>query len=150
MTDPLGAKLFVNLSASNARRRLQGFGHGVRKVHSAGRRRAVIIHTATGQHLAELQAKFADVGYASQEDELAESIDSLRNIGPTRAGWLRDVGVSTIEDLRRLGPTLAYRLVKRRQPRASRNLLWALAAGLADRDWRDLSSDEKQRLLADL
>ncbi len=62
MPDPHGDKLYVNLSASQARRRLKGYGHGVRKVQSGGRDRAVIIHTATGQHLAELERKFSDVG----------------------------------------------------------------------------------------
>jgi DNA transformation protein len=62
MPDPKGDKLFVNLGASQVRRRLKGFGHGVRKVQTAGRDRAVIIHTATGRHLHELEAKFADVG----------------------------------------------------------------------------------------
>jgi DNA transformation protein and related proteins len=52
----------VNVGASQARRRLKGFGHGVRKVQSAGREKAVIIHTATGLHLDELEAQFADVG----------------------------------------------------------------------------------------
>jgi len=61
MPDPKGSRLFVNLSPSQARRRLKGFGHGVRKVQSAGRNQAVIIHTATGQHLSELEAMFADV-----------------------------------------------------------------------------------------
>jgi hypothetical protein len=32
MPDPKGNKLFVNLGASQARRRIKGFGHGVRKV----------------------------------------------------------------------------------------------------------------------
>jgi hypothetical protein len=41
--------------------RLQGHGFGVRKVHSDGRNRAVIIHTATGRHREELHALFADV-----------------------------------------------------------------------------------------
>jgi hypothetical protein len=67
MADPKGDKLFVNIGASEARRRLKGFGHGVRKVQSAGRNRAVIIHTATGRHLSELQAKFADVGFSLAE-----------------------------------------------------------------------------------
>jgi hemoglobin len=67
MADPKGKKLFVNLGASQARRRLTGFGHGVRKVQSAGRNQAVIIHTATGRHLQELENKFADVGYSSAE-----------------------------------------------------------------------------------
>jgi DNA transformation protein len=62
MADPKGAHLLVNLGPSQARRRLKGFGHGVRKVQSAGRNQAIIIHTARGRHLAELEAKFADVG----------------------------------------------------------------------------------------
>lgn len=67
MADPKGEKLYVNLGASQVRRRLKGFGHGVRKVQSAGRNRAAIIHTATGGHLLELQAKFADVGFSHRD-----------------------------------------------------------------------------------
>jgi hypothetical protein len=69
MADPKGDRLFVNLSASQVRRRLKGFGHGVRKVHSAGRNQAVIVHTATGRHLAELEAKFADVGFSHRDPQ---------------------------------------------------------------------------------
>lgn len=61
MTEIKGDRLHVNLSASQTRRRLQGHGFGVRKIHSDGRNQAVIIHTATGQHLDELRALFADV-----------------------------------------------------------------------------------------
>jgi hypothetical protein len=67
MPDLKGDKLFVNLSASQARRRLKGFGHGVRKVQSAGRNQAVIIHTATGRHLQELEAKLVDVGFSAAD-----------------------------------------------------------------------------------
>ena len=146
MPDPKGSYLFVNLGASQVRRRLKGFGHGVRKVNSAGRNRAVIIHTATGRHLQELQNKFADVGFASDELELHEPIDNLRNLGPASAAWLRDAGISTIAQLERLGPVLAYQLVKQKHSAASLNLLWALAAGLSNRDWRDLSEQEKAAL----
>jgi hypothetical protein len=76
MADPKGDKLYVNLGASQARRRLKGFGHGVRKVQSAGRNRALIIHTATGQHLAELEHKFADVGFSSTEAGLNAPIEN--------------------------------------------------------------------------
>lgn len=48
--------------------------------------------------------------------------------------------------LERLGPVVAYRLVKQRQPKASLNLLWALAAGLKGKDWRELTESTKQRL----
>ena len=74
----LSSKLFVNLGASQTRRRLKGFGHGVRKVQTAGRNQAVIIHTASGQHLAELDAKFADVGFSAKSHELSEPIENLR------------------------------------------------------------------------
>lgn len=69
MPDLKGDKLFVNLGASQVRRRLKGFGHGVRKVQSAGKNQAIIIHTATGRHLQELESKFADVGFSSGGSE---------------------------------------------------------------------------------
>jgi hypothetical protein len=150
MPSPKGSTLFVNLSPSQARRRLKGFGHGVRKVQSAGRNQAVIIHTATGQHLLELEAKFADVGFSTTESGLSEPIDNLRNLGPASAAWLREVGITTIAELERLGPALAYRLVKQKQPKSNLNLLWAMAAGLSDRDWRQLTEDEKERLKGDV
>ena len=78
MAEPKGDKLFVNLGASQVRRRLKGFGHGVRKVQSAGRNQAAIIHTATGHHLRELEQKFADVGWAASENDL--SSDRLQNL----------------------------------------------------------------------
>jgi hypothetical protein len=40
---------------------LKGHGFGVRKVETAGNNRAVIIHTATGEHLRQLEALFEDV-----------------------------------------------------------------------------------------
>ncbi|MCA9267370.1 MAG: TfoX/Sxy family DNA transformation protein [Planctomycetales bacterium] len=146
MPDPKGDKLFVNVSAAAARRRLKGFGHGVRKIQSNGRNQAVVIHTATGRHLEELQRQFDDVGFACTELELGESVENLRNLGPTSAAWLREAGMHTVAELRRLGPALAYRRVKKQQPKVSLNLLWALAAGLADLDWRELTAAQKQAL----
>jgi hypothetical protein len=69
MADPKGFRLLVHLSASQTRRRLKGFGHGVRKVQSAGRDQAIVIHTATGKHLEELMSLFSDVGCESAESE---------------------------------------------------------------------------------
>ncbi len=145
-----GHRLYVNLGASQVRRRVKGFGHGVRKVQATGRNQSVIIHTATGQHLRELKSLFADVLTTEVEDLLAAPIENLRNLGPKSAMWLKEAGIGTIAELMRLGPVLAYRIVKQRQPSVSLNLLWALAAGVADRDWRDLSDEEKQRLAGEL
>jgi hypothetical protein len=69
MNDIKGYRLYVNLGASQVRRRLKGIGYGVRKVQSAGRGQAVVIHTATGQHLCDLAAIFADVGCRAPEQE---------------------------------------------------------------------------------
>jgi DNA transformation protein len=150
MGEPKGQMLFVNLGASQARRRLKGFGHGVRQVQSAGRNRATIIHTATGRHLKELEAQFSDVGFSYTETELAEPIDNLPNVGSTSASWLREVGIRTISDLERIGPVAAYKLTKQKHPEATLNLLWALEAGLLGKDWREISDADKKRLRFEL
>lgn len=72
MTGVKGNRLHVKLSASQVRRRLMGLGFGVRKVESAGRGEAVIIHTATGQHLRELQSIFEDVIASPAKPETEE------------------------------------------------------------------------------
>jgi DNA transformation protein len=74
----------------------------------------------------------------------------LRNLGPTSVEWLSQVGVRTVADLRRLGPVVAFRLVKARFPQATVNMLWALAAGLDGRDWRELTDADKVRLRQEL
>ncbi len=56
-----GDRFYVALNASQARRRLKGRGFGVRKVESAGTHRAMIIHTATGEHLQKLLALFQNL-----------------------------------------------------------------------------------------
>ena len=73
-------------------------------------------------------------------------IESLPNLGPKSGQWLREAGITTIADLERLGPVVAFRLVKQRQPKASLNLLWAMAAGLKGMDWRELTEATKKRL----
>ena len=56
----------------------------------------------------------------------------------------------TRADLERLGPVVTFQLVKQRQGNTSLNLLWAMAAGLAEMDWRELTDGDKQRLLLEL
>jgi DNA transformation protein len=73
-------------------------------------------------------------------------IESLRNLGPKSSRWLREAGISTIAELRRLGSVAAFPLVKQRQPKAGLNLLWALAAGLKGIDWRKLTEETRTQL----
>lgn len=76
MSTPQGDRLYVNLGASAARRRLKGRGLGVRKVESAGKNRAAIVHTATGPNLRKLEALFSDALDTETADaELVEEPD---------------------------------------------------------------------------
>ncbi|HBH52058.1 MAG TPA: hypothetical protein DDY91_09210 [Planctomycetaceae bacterium] len=71
MSNVKGHRLIVNLGASQVRRRLKGHGYGVRQIQSAGRNRAVVIHTATGSHLTalvELLAPFAERPTADDDE----------------------------------------------------------------------------------
>lgn len=65
-------RLYVRLGASQVRRRLKGHGYGVKRVETAGNRRALIVHTATGAHRDELHALFADVIDSSEEHDDAK------------------------------------------------------------------------------
>lgn len=72
-------------------------------------------------------------------------VHELRNLGPKSGEWLKAVGFSTIGDLRNVGAVVAYKIVKQRFS-VSLNLLWAMVAGLQDKDWRSLTEEDKRRL----
>ena len=76
-----------------------------------------------------------------------EDLTSLRDIGEVSARWLRAVGITTVAELRRVGPPEAYgRVVFRFGKAANRNLLYALAMGLEGRAYNDATDAEKRRL----
>jgi len=77
-------------------------------------------------------------------------IEGLRNLGATSAAWLRSVGILTQRQLRDFGAVVAFKIVRDKNPKASLNLLWAMAAGLEGRDWRELSALEKESLRVEL
>jgi DNA transformation protein len=84
-------------------------------------------------------------------DEDRLPVASLRNLGTKSAMLLAEAGIRTITELRMLGPVKAYQRAKALKPSSvSLNLLWAIAAGLEDRDWRDLTPKEKDSLLAQI
>ena len=61
-------------------------------------------------------------------------IEQLPNLGPRSVVWLRAAGIESVEQLRRLGPEMAFVIVRQHNSRVTLNLLWALVAGLAGRD----------------
>lgn len=79
MADIKGFRLYVKLGAAQTRKRLRGVGYGVRKVETAGKGRACIIHTATGDHRRALYAVFGDLVDSPLDDEVeAGKISGVR------------------------------------------------------------------------
>lgn len=70
----------------------------------------------------------------------------LRNIGPASAQWLEEIDIGTRADLERIGPVLAYRVLKSQQPSVSLNLLYALHGALTGERWDQLSTETRERL----
>lgn len=73
-------------------------------------------------------------------------IETLPNLGPTTAGWLRAAGVPTVAALRMIGPLAAYQLCALDGRAVALTLLYALEAGLQGRHWQDLTPEERTRL----
>ncbi len=73
--------------------------------------------------------------------------DVLLRLGPVSAGWLREIGIETEDELRRVGVVQAYRQVKAIHPReATLNLLYGLEAALVGIHWNDLPPQRKAEL----
>ena len=66
---PMTFSFRVGLSASQTRKRLKGYGFGVKRVEASDRNQAIITHTATGEHRQELESLFADVILKDSLDE---------------------------------------------------------------------------------
>jgi DNA transformation protein len=76
---------------------------------------------------------------------------SLRNLGPKTSGWLRDVGIVTMEDLEALGAAAAYVRLKAAFPhKVSLNALWGLQGALLGIRWNQLPETMKADLLAEV
>ena len=88
----------------------------------------------------------ADQRWANAPANGESDLTSLRDIGTVSAGWLEAVGITTVAELRRVGPAEAYgRVVFRVGKAANRNLLYALAMGLEGRAYNDATEAEKRR-----
>lgn len=71
----------------------------------------------------------------------------MPNLGPKSAQFLLDAGITSLEQLRRLGAVQAYAMVKQVAPRASLNLLWALEGALSGLYWREVAKEHRTSLL---
>ena len=71
---------------------------------------------------------------------------TLRNLGPKSTEWLAEIGVTSIEDVQRMGVVHVFCILKEEGYNASANLLYALEAAVRDIDWRELDAETKVRL----
>jgi DNA transformation protein len=71
----------------------------------------------------------------------------MKNIGPKSSEWLASVGISTLDDVAKLGVVETYKRVKAAYPeKVSLNLLYGLQAALLDLQWYELPPDIKAEL----
>ena len=79
-----------------------------------------------------------------------QPIAELLNLGERSAQMLAAAGITSVGQLRDLGPVVAFLAIKQAGQRPSINLLWAIAAGLQNRHWADLDDEEKAKLRREL
>ncbi|MEJ2513918.1 MAG: DUF123 domain-containing protein [Gammaproteobacteria bacterium] len=80
----------------------------------------------------------------------AGDLQSLKNLGPVSAAWLRAAGIHTREQLERAGPVEAYLKVCGTGRRPGLNLLYALAGALEGCRWDRLPKGLRGSLLVEL
>lgn len=74
----------------------------------------------------------------------------LRNLGKASSQMLEAAGIQSESQLRAMGSVAAYVAVKKAGCTPSLNLLWALEGALTDRDWKEVSRDDRMSLLVQL
>lgn len=71
----------------------------------------------------------------------------LRKLGPKSRQWLAEIGITTLEEIERLGSIEVYRRLKASRPReVSLNMLYGLEAAILDIPWQHLPQDVKDQL----
>jgi DNA transformation protein len=74
----------------------------------------------------------------------------LMNIGPTIAARLEAVGIRTLGDLTRVGPAMAFQMVRDANPDVTMPVcyyLYSLQGAIEGKHWDEIDPDGKERLL---
>jgi hypothetical protein len=78
---------------------------------------------------------------------MAGRIGDLHSLGPVTAGRLAEVGIATVQSLRRTGAVAAYVRLKHRFGRdITLNALYGLDAAVRDVHWRTIDDARKAEL----
>lgn len=78
---------------------------------------------------------------------MADDIVALPNLGPKSQAMLAMAGITTADELRRLGSVAAYARVKETGVNASLNLLWAIEGALCNEPWQVIAKQHRTSLL---
>lgn len=78
---------------------------------------------------------------------MADRLEHMLNLGRSTAAWLRAAGISTPDELRRVGAEEAWRRIQQSgQPGLSRNALYALDGAIHDLRWNQLPRSRRLEL----
>lgn len=72
---------------------------------------------------------------------------SLANLGPKSQHMLQAAGITTCDELCKLGAINAYLRVKQSGANASLNLLWALEGAITGLHWQEVAREHRTSLL---
>lgn len=76
-----------------------------------------------------------------------KSATKIANFGPVSAGWLAEIGVFALDELREMGAVEAYNRVKALHPdRVSLNFLYGAFAALEGIPWNQIPDEVKADL----
>ena len=79
-----------------------------------------------------------------------QDLSSLKNIGPTIQKKLQDIGINSKDDLKRIGPVLAYQKIQSKNQGKTIPVcyyLYSLQGALDNKHWDKISQKKKQELL---
>lgn len=74
-------------------------------------------------------------------------IADLPNLGPKSQEVMARIGITSVEQLRKLGSVAAYVKAKRSGAKVSLNLLWALEGALTGLGWQEVARAHRTSLL---
>lgn len=89
----------------------------------------------------------AQSGLGPDTDSISAGLADLTNLGPKSQDMLAKAGITTAQELTRLGAVMAYAKTKAACPKASLNLLWALEGALSGRPWQQVAETDRASLL---
>jgi DNA transformation protein and related proteins len=78
------------------------------------------------------------------------SLATATNLGPKSAAVLARAGISSLEQVEKLGAVAAFARAKQLEPKVTLNLLWALEGALLGQPWQAVAREHRTRLLLEL